>query len=446
MKSLFICDCFIFSSYFIFTAYDKIIAFVAVSTGAASNQLTVDLADPEEIRVAHERKHMKKIMAFGKFRIRALCEMITGSMVFPVIWLVNIDEAGRILPDILSVPVSRSAEDLIDQPHIKGPVQIEYLPQFCKRTHEQVVYEFLQLTDWRLVGQRRIKRKYQKPAINRPGMTVLLSSVVREVLKIGIIVLIGIVGLIILFIGCRMVTHRQLLPLRMLSDSAQRISEGNYNDVNVLIGTNSDEGSMFTGILGRFTPEQYEQEMKESFPDPVWQQKFRKMYPGSTLQEAYDAHSDIFREAAFAWPTYAWANLQSKNSAEGKGKGKVYMFFFNHAKQNFFRRGQQTDRQQLTMHAGELGLTFGQLGGFGGTPNPSDEALSRMVMQYWINFIKTGDPNGGYLPYWPEYAKDTETVMNFRDGAYLTPIPNKPQLELWEDYMQWRRTHQTPLK
>ena len=48
---------------------------------------------------------------------------------------------------------------------------------------------------------------------------------------IGIIVLIGVIGLIILFIGCRMVTHRQLLPLRMLSDSAQRISEGNYNDV-----------------------------------------------------------------------------------------------------------------------------------------------------------------------------------------------------------------------
>ena len=218
---------------------------------------------------------------------------------------------------------------------------------------------------------------------------------------------------------------------------------GDYNDVNVLIGTNSDEGSMFTGFLGGFTPEQYEQEMKESFPDPVWQQRFREMYPGATPQQAFDAHSDIFREAAFAWPTYAWANLQSKNTAEGKGKGKVYMFFFNHAKQNMFRRNQQSDREYVTMHAGELGLTFGQLGGFGGRANPSDEALSRLVMQYWINFIKTGDPNGGYLPMWPEYSKDTDCVMNFRDGAYLTPIHNKPQLELWEEYMKWRREHKT---
>ena len=218
---------------------------------------------------------------------------------------------------------------------------------------------------------------------------------------------------------------------------------GDYNDVNVLIGTNSDEGSMFTGFLGGYKPENYEQEMKESFPNAEWQQKFRAMYPGKTDQEAFDAHSDIFREAAFAWPTYAWGNLQSKNTANGKGKGKVYMFFFNHAKQNFFRRGDQSGREYVTMHAGELGLTFGQLGGFVGAPNPSDEALSRLVMQYWINFIKTGDPNGGYLPLWPTYSEGSETVMNFRDGAFLTGIHNLPQLQLWEEYMNWRREHKT---
>ena len=228
-------------------------------------------------------------------------------------------------------------------------------------------------------------------------------------------------------------------------DPYKLYEEGDYNDVNVLIGTNSDEGSMFTGFMGGFTPEQYEQEMKESFPDATWQQRFRQMYPGATPQQAFDAHSDIFREAAFAWPTYAWANLQSKNTAEGKGKGKVYMFFFNHAKQNMFRRTPESQREYSTMHVAEMGLTFGQLGGFGGGPNPSDAALSRLVMQYWINFVKTGDPNGGYLPLWPEYSKDTDCVMNFRDGAYLTPIHNKPQLELWEEYMNWRREHKTPL-
>lgn len=45
-----------------------------------------------------------------------------------------------------------------------------------------------------------------------------------------IVILIAVVGLLLLFVGCRAVTHRQLLPLRLLSNSAQRIAEGHYDD------------------------------------------------------------------------------------------------------------------------------------------------------------------------------------------------------------------------
>ena len=223
------------------------------------------------------------------------------------------------------------------------------------------------------------------------------------------------------------------------TDAYKQYQAGNYNDVNVMIGTNSDEGSMFTGFLGGYTPAQYEYEMKTSFPDPEWQQKFRAMYPGSTPQEAFDAHADIFREAAFAWPTYAWGNLQSARTAEGKGKGQVYMFFFDQAKTNMFRRGQQTDRKFLTMHAGELNYTFGHSWGPADKQDPRDAGLTRTVMQYWINFIKTGNPNGGYLPYWPAYAKGTDSMMYFRDGAHLAPVQNQAQLELWEAYFKAMR-------
>ncbi|MBQ2507427.1 MAG: carboxylesterase family protein [Bacteroidaceae bacterium] len=229
------------------------------------------------------------------------------------------------------------------------------------------------------------------------------------------------------------------------SDAYKQYQNGNYNDVNVLIGTNSDEGSMFTGFLGGYTPAQYEYEMKTSFPDAEWQAKFRAMYPGSNNQEAFDAHADIFRDAAFAWPTYAWGNLQSQRTLEKKGNGNVYMYFFDQEKFNMFRRGQQTDRKFLSMHAVELSYTFNS-SGWGGPKDPSSEAETKIIHQYWINFIKTGNPNGNLLPYWPTYQKDTESVMYFRDGAHVTALPNKPQLELWESYFNWRRDHLTPLK
>ncbi len=229
------------------------------------------------------------------------------------------------------------------------------------------------------------------------------------------------------------------------SDAYKQYQNGNYNDVNVLIGTNSDEGSMFTGFLGGYTPAQYEYEMKTSFPDAEWQAKFRAMYPGTNNQEAFDAHADIFRDAAFAWPTYAWGNLQSQRTLDKKGKGNVYMYFFDQEKFNMFRRGQQTDRKFLSMHAVELSYTFNS-SGWGGPKDPSSEAETKIIHQYWINFIKTGNPNGDLLPYWPTYQKDTESVMYFRDGAHVTALPNKPQLELWESYFNWRRDHLTPLK
>jgi para-nitrobenzyl esterase len=232
----------------------------------------------------------------------------------------------------------------------------------------------------------------------------------------------------------------------LFTDAYKQYQAGNYNDVNVMIGTNSDEGSMFTGFLGGYTPAQYEYEMTTSFPDSQWQAKFRQMYPGSTPQEAFDAHSDIFREAAFAWPTYAWGNLQSARTEEGKNQGKVYMFFFDQAKFNMFRRGQQTDRKFLTMHALELQYTFGHSWGGpgGGKPDPREEGLTRMVMQYWINFIKNGDPNvntdnANQLPEWIPYKKGTESVMYFRDGGHLAPVQNQAQLDLWEEYFQTKR-------
>ena len=45
-----------------------------------------------------------------------------------------------------------------------------------------------------------------------------------------IVIVIAVVGIILLFLSCAVIMHRQLLPLRLLTNSAQRIAEGHYDE------------------------------------------------------------------------------------------------------------------------------------------------------------------------------------------------------------------------
>jgi para-nitrobenzyl esterase len=84
-------------------------------------------------------------------------------------------------------------------------------------------------------------------------------------------------------------------------------------------------------------------------------------------------------------------------------------------------------------HGGEISFVFGALGaGPGSTPSPEDLAVSRMTQSYWVNFAKTGDPNGAGLPAWPRHDPAKDVIFDFRpDGsAGAGPDPRKPRLDV----------------
>jgi para-nitrobenzyl esterase len=86
-------------------------------------------------------------------------------------------------------------------------------------------------------------------------------------------------------------------------------------------------------------------------------------------------------------------------------------------------------------HGGEIGYVFGTLmAGRGGAPTPEDLAVSRMAQSYWVNFAKTGDPNGAGLPTWPRHDPAKDVIFDFRpDGtAGAGPDPRKARLDVTE--------------
>jgi para-nitrobenzyl esterase len=106
----------------------------------------------------------------------------------------------------------------------------------------------------------------------------------------------------------------------------------------------------------------------------------------------------------------------------------VYLYRFSYV--------QAAMREQLRAgapHGGEIGYVFGTLSaGRGGAPTPEDQAVARMAQSYWVNFARTGDPNGSSLPPWPRHDAGKDLIFDFRpDGsAEAGPDPRKARLDV----------------
>jgi len=89
-------------------------------------------------------------------------------------------------------------------------------------------------------------------------------------------------------------------------------------------------------------------------------------------------------------------------------------------------------------HGGEIAFVFGTLGTGGfGPPIPAtdqDQAVSRMAQSYWVNFAKTGDPNGADLPAWPRHDPRKDLIFEFRPDGTAGAIPDSRKARL--DVMQ----------
>ena len=115
-------------------------------------------------------------------------------------------------------------------------------------------------------------------------------------------------------------------------------------------------------------------------------------------------------------------------SAFAANGSPVYLYRFS-----YVQAAMREQQRAGAPHGGEIGYVFGTLTARPGTTlSPEDLAVSRMAQSYWVNFARTGDPNGAGLPAWPRHDPAKDLIFDFRpDGtAGAGPDPRKARLDV----------------
>ena len=176
----------------------------------------------------------------------------------------------------------------------------------------------------------------------------------------------------------------------LLPDSPEKRTAGSqFNDTPVMIGMVADEGSAFSPSYG-----------------------------------AADESGFTARERGLG-ALYAWGRERLAHS-----KQPVFVYMFTHVEP-----GPESTRYGA-FHSSELPYAFRTLDK---APErnftPADRALARVVSAYWVNFVKTGDPNGKGLSSWPRFATSDPRIMRLDVHSTAQALLPQPKLQAMRDYL-----------
>jgi para-nitrobenzyl esterase len=182
--------------------------------------------------------------------------------------------------------------------------------------------------------------------------------------------------------GGNLVVDGYLIP----EDLSLTFAAGKQNGVDLMIGSNQDEGTFFQRQGA--TAEQFTGRAKQRFG--VLAESYLKIYPAADDTQAAQSQLASFRDEA-AWHMRKFAALQAKRGDQ------AYVYYFTRVPPS------PPDRPSRgATHVAEIPYMFDNLAA--GQPwTEVDEKLAATMSSYWANFARNGDPNGPGLPAWPAY-------------------------------------------
>lgn len=226
----------------------------------------------------------------------------------------------------------------------------------------------------------------------------------------------------------------------------QTFAKGNQTKVPLLVGGNNQEMTPWAVLMGKQpTVENLKAGAKATFGEENIDELFR-LYGISTdkdvlEQPGVNLASDIFLD----YSTWKWGNMHKLTSGQ-----PVYRYRYCHPRPAMAIKGKvaalaggvvdakegeaPAPQDKGAVHSADIEYAMGTL------PTnrvynwqPADYMISDIFSQYYINFVKTGNPNGLGLPEWPSTnGKAIAPVLQIDEN---TAVKTDAQMEKRYEYI-----------
>ncbi len=191
---------------------------------------------------------------------------------------------------------------------------------------------------------------------------------------------------------------------------------GQHNEEAILHGFNAEEGTPFI-LFNQANAKNYEDKIRAYFKE--YADELLALYPAADDADAKAKWTDIYSAIFFTHGHYC---LSRQAIAAGEPCWEY-----------FFTKG---NGRLGTWHSGEEVYCYDNIPADSALYDARDRELADQFSDYFVNFITSGDPNGGELPRW-EASEDGTQLLELGEETRMITDPFLPIDRILDRMQNW---------